>query len=173
MQKSLNRGFTLIELLVVIAIIGILASVVLASLNSARIKSRNAAYLSQVKEYQKALEIYYSDNGTYPNTGSTWACIGTGHPSARCFGSSAYAESTSFSTAFRTAIAPYISADATAGPTNVPYAGALYRPQNGGNNYQILMLFEGLDFNCPIGVASVAASATANELTRCLYTHPL
>ncbi len=66
------RGFTLIELLVVIAIIGILSSVVLASLNSARAKSRDAIRISQLKEVQKALEIYHLDNGTYPSSGGAW-----------------------------------------------------------------------------------------------------
>ena len=50
----------------VIAIIGTLASVVLASLNSARAKARDASRLSQLKEVQKALDLYYSENGTYP-----------------------------------------------------------------------------------------------------------
>lgn len=62
------RGFTLIELLVVIAIIGILSSVVLASLNSARRKGRDARRISDVKQIQLALELYYDSSGTneYP-----------------------------------------------------------------------------------------------------------
>jgi len=61
-----NKGFTLIELLVVIAIIGILSSVVLASLNSARAKSRDAKRVSDIKQLQLALELYFDDNGQYP-----------------------------------------------------------------------------------------------------------
>jgi prepilin-type N-terminal cleavage/methylation domain-containing protein len=58
----LHRGFTLIELLVVIAIIGILASIVLASLNSARQKGRDARRIADLNQYQKALTLYYDDN---------------------------------------------------------------------------------------------------------------
>ena len=63
-----NKGFTLIELLVVIAIIGILSSVVLASLNSARKKSRDARRISDLKQIQLALEMYADANSsTYPD----------------------------------------------------------------------------------------------------------
>lgn len=63
-----SRGFTLIELLVVIAIIGILSSVVLASLNDARQKSRDAKRIADIKQLQLALELYFDSNGTYPST---------------------------------------------------------------------------------------------------------
>lgn len=64
--KSARAGFTLIELLVVIAIIGILSSVVLASLNSARQKGRDARRVSDVKQIQLALELYYDAHSSYP-----------------------------------------------------------------------------------------------------------
>ncbi len=60
--KTNTRGFTLIELLVVIAIIGILASVVLASLNSARDKGANAAAKSSMNNARAQAELYYDDN---------------------------------------------------------------------------------------------------------------
>jgi len=70
MQKITRKtsdGFTLIELLVVIAIIGILSSIVLTSLNSARSKTRDAKRMSDIRQLQLALEFYYDANGTYPN----------------------------------------------------------------------------------------------------------
>ena len=62
------RGFTLIELLVVIAIIGILSSIVLASLNTARQKSRDARRIADVKQIQLALELFFDSNSTYPSS---------------------------------------------------------------------------------------------------------
>lgn len=62
------RGFTLIELLVVIAIIGILSSIVLASLNTARQKSRDARRVADIKQIQLAMQLYYDASSTYPQT---------------------------------------------------------------------------------------------------------
>lgn len=67
-DKSKTKGFTLIELLVVIAIIGILSSVVLASLNTARAKARDAKRLSDMHQMQVALELYYNSFGGYPDS---------------------------------------------------------------------------------------------------------
>ncbi|MBI4086858.1 prepilin-type N-terminal cleavage/methylation domain-containing protein [Candidatus Kaiserbacteria bacterium] len=64
-----NKGFTLIELLVVIAIIGLLASVVMANLNSARAKGRDANRSASINQVQTALELYYDANGAYPASG--------------------------------------------------------------------------------------------------------
>jgi len=66
-MNNKRKGFTLIELLVVIAIIGILSSVVLASLNSARQKSRDARRVSDIKQLQLALELYFDTAGEYPD----------------------------------------------------------------------------------------------------------
>jgi prepilin-type N-terminal cleavage/methylation domain-containing protein len=63
-----SSGFTLIELLVVIAIIGLLASIILASLNTARQKGRDARRVADIKEIQLALELYYDANSGYPTS---------------------------------------------------------------------------------------------------------
>lgn len=65
--KGLDRGFTLIELLVVISIIGLLSSVVLASLSTARASARDSERIAAVKQIQNALELYALDHGgEYP-----------------------------------------------------------------------------------------------------------
>ena len=68
-----NKGFTLIELLVVIAIIGILSSVVLASLNSARQKSRDARRVADIGQLRLALELYFDAVRDYPAVASSLA----------------------------------------------------------------------------------------------------
>lgn len=77
MKKTyLQRGFTLIELLVVIAIIGILSSVVLASLNTARNKGADAAIKSNLANARAEAEIFY-DNGSTSTYDGVCALTGT------------------------------------------------------------------------------------------------
>lgn len=77
-----RKGFTLIELLVVIAIIGILATIVLVSLNTARQKARDARRIGDLRQVALALEMYYDENSGYPNSGAacttaTWGAMAT------------------------------------------------------------------------------------------------
>ncbi|MCX6797540.1 MAG: prepilin-type N-terminal cleavage/methylation domain-containing protein [Candidatus Doudnabacteria bacterium] len=76
-MRNKNKGFTLIELLVVIAIIGLLASVVLLALNSARTKSRDAKRLADVRQLASALELYFNDKNAYPTNSATPAVMNT------------------------------------------------------------------------------------------------
>lgn len=62
-----KKGFTVIELMVVISIISSLSSIVLAGLNTAKAKGRDSFRISQIKEVQKALAIYYSNHSNYPS----------------------------------------------------------------------------------------------------------
>ncbi len=63
-----QQGFTLIELLVVIAIIGLLSTLAVVALNNARMKSRDAKRVSDIKQIQTALELYYNDVNAYPSS---------------------------------------------------------------------------------------------------------
>jgi len=74
-QGQFKKGFTLIELLVVIAIIGLLASIILVSLNSARQKARDTRRISDLRQVALGLELYYdNNNNAYPSvTGCTQA----------------------------------------------------------------------------------------------------
>ena len=61
-----KKGFTLIEILIVVAIIGILASVVLVGLGPLQRQGRDARRISDLKQVQTGLELYYNKNGAYP-----------------------------------------------------------------------------------------------------------
>jgi prepilin-type N-terminal cleavage/methylation domain-containing protein len=74
LRNKNKAGFTLIELLVVIAIIGLLASVVLLALNSARAKSRDAKRLADLRQVASAFELYFNDVYSYP----TMSTVGGG-----------------------------------------------------------------------------------------------
>lgn len=106
-----KNGFTLIELLVVIAIIGLLSSVVLASLNSARGKSRDSRRLQDIHQLQNAFSLYVDDhNGNFPATTGP-ICIGL-NDASKCWngyiinggGGNGYSGSTSLISA----LAPYM-----------------------------------------------------------------
>ncbi len=62
-----RKGFTLIELLVVIAIIGLLSTLAVVALNNARQKARDSKRVSDIKQIQTALELYFNDKNSYPN----------------------------------------------------------------------------------------------------------
>ena len=64
-HQNNNKGFTLIELLVVISIISLLATLAVASLNNARMKSRDARRLSDIENIRKAFDFFYDENGKY------------------------------------------------------------------------------------------------------------
>ncbi len=109
-KTNLASGFTLIELLVVVSIIGMLASVVLVSLQGARNKARDIKLIAEVKQLQNALELYRLDNGKYPGV-----VAGTGKvysDTAGCAGATDLL-STVFDQTFRTKYMPTLPTSLT------------------------------------------------------------
>jgi prepilin-type N-terminal cleavage/methylation domain-containing protein len=66
MHLTSRKGFTLIEILIVVTIIGLLASTVLVGLAPAQRRGRDTRRISDLKEIQNALELYYNKCGHYP-----------------------------------------------------------------------------------------------------------
>ena len=76
MKTKIKGGFTLIELLVVVAIIGILASIVLVSLGTARNKGAEAAVKSNLANTRGQAELFYASNGNSYATVCTNVTVG-------------------------------------------------------------------------------------------------
>ncbi len=72
-----KKGFTLIELLVVIAIIGLLSTLAVVALSTARTKARDAKRMSDLRQIQTSLELYFTDNNAYPIKAAS-TTLGTG-----------------------------------------------------------------------------------------------
>lgn len=140
--KKSGKGFTLIELLVVIAIIGMLSSVVLASLNSARAKSRDARRAADMKQMAVAVELYYTDNGQYP--------IGSGP----CGPGGTYSQPLNIDGTFRGEVVPnYISVlpvDPKPSGGSI-YNGLSYATSPDRQSYVLLMVLEKTNAWCNAG----------------------
>lgn len=76
MDNSKRKGFTLIELLIVIAIIGLLSTIAVTALNTARQKARDTVRLSDMQTLIKAIELYRSNTNTFPPNTGEGACGG-------------------------------------------------------------------------------------------------
>jgi len=118
MKKQKNKlGFTLIELLVVIAIIGLLATLSVVALNNARERARDSRRISDIRQIQTALELYYNTENSYP----TVATAGDAH-------------------SVLVVLSPYLNPipkNPTPDDCNVAWAVEEYQYQGGGNSYTL------------------------------------
>lgn len=140
-MKKGNKGFTLIELLVVIAIIAILSTVVMAGLNSARMKGRDAKRLSDVKQMQAAFELFFDSCGGYPS-----ALQSTANQSAS--GASCGSSVT---------LGSYLATIPTPPTPQATPTGYTYAPVSSGASYTLVFGLEG-----PSGSLVTAGTHTAS-----------
>lgn len=143
-----KKGFTLIELLVVVSIIGLLSTLAVVALGSARVKARDAKRVADVRQISTALELYYSDVGSYPNT---YATPSSGLPLgidgvSRCLSSGSAFAATCTGTTFMGAVPADPSATGTPGtcstsPTAISHY--CYFAPSGGQSYEIHFYLEG------------------------------
>lgn len=144
-MKNNKRAFTLIELLVVIAIIGLLATLSVLALNNARAKSRDAKRVADVKQVQTALELYFNDKQSYPDSLTAGGSI----TSTSTTGTSTYMQ------VIPTSPTPNVS-----GVTGCGGALYTYAMQDSGASYTLQYCLEGNVGAIPGRVLHTATNAT-------------
>lgn len=135
----MKKGFTLIELLVVVAIIGMLSSVVLSSLNTARANARDARRQADLRQIQTALELYYNVNNSYPGEVACDTSKGSGTGNCAAYTGDDWDESSQI----HSALVPDYIPDLPVDPLNTGGWYYNYEPQVGGRDYCVGAALEG------------------------------
>ncbi len=143
-----KRGFTLIELLVVIAILGLLSTLAVVALGSARTKSRDSKRLSDLKQLQTALELYYTENTAYP----TGTDVNLGDSNHVCLNKSGWSATLNCSGAYMAKV-----------PTG-PNSGEFYVYNGSTTTFSVTAALEdtmgGLTGNVTLSPAGLSATST-------------
>lgn len=142
-----KKGFTLIELLVVIAIIALLSILAIVALGSAREKSRDQKRISDIKQIQTALELYFADQLAYPVVENSQS-IGTGNYA--CLNSSGFSAS-----GCANAYMAQIPSD--------PSSGEAYTYSGATSTYTITATLEGSISNLSPGKIIITPSGISNQ----------
>ncbi len=162
MQKSgVSRGFTLIELMVVITIIGLLASTILAALNTSRISARDSQRIQEARQFVNALEIYRNQNGRYPCSGGSLLCAAGSVGGAAAAVVKSTSTPTGMAASVRTTLNMNPNNDSVAPEAIVYRVGSASGDNNGTliTTYTILVYQERLTSWCEINVGGAGHSA--------------
>lgn len=147
-------GPSVFEVFVVLVVISIISVAAFVLLNDGRSSSQNVARATQIKEYQKAFEYYYSDNGHYPSfdgNESGSMCLGD-YPDDRCWQKG---ESLGERTELTNALVPKYMNKLPESDTvlfgqnsETTYEGMAYRYKNFGSSYAVEYFMSGNDEDC-------------------------
>jgi len=148
-----KKGFTLIELLVVIAIIGLLSTIAVVALNSARAKSRDAKRVADVKQMQTALELAFAETNGYP-VAASGTVLGAAATKVLCDNAST-AVFQAATTGCTTVFMPLIPANPLPNGTDYTYSGA-------ANDYTITFTLEGKVGSLNLGLVNATPSGMMN-----------
>lgn len=131
MKHKTKSGFTLIELLVVISIIGLLSSVVLGSVNTARQKARDGKRFADLRQFNNAIQLsVLANNGVPPTTGGAW----------KCNNCTTYLDNTFFTTNFVTpGYLPSIPKDPSVPASGVTPSDKGYLYMSNGVDYKVMV----------------------------------
>lgn len=149
-----KKGFTLIELLVVIAIIGLLSTIAVVALNSARTKSRDAKRVADVKQMQTALELAFAETNGYP-VAATSTVLGAGNAKVLC-ADEGVAVLLAAATTCETTFMPLIPLAPT------PPTGNSYTYAGSAATYEILFTLEGAVGSLAAGQVKATPSGMIN-----------
>jgi prepilin-type N-terminal cleavage/methylation domain-containing protein len=144
-----RKGFTLIELLVVIAIIGLLSTLAVVALNSARQRSRDAKRVADIRQIQTALELGFSETSAYPVQTSAvplGSATGTLVLCKNASGVSAWQNSATVPTTCGTIYMGLVPSNPTPGGSNYTYASA------DGSSYSLTFTLEGATGKLQAGI---------------------
>ena len=78
-RKTSKKGFSLVELLVVITIIAILSVVAYTAVGGQTVKAKNSRRMQDISTMQQALEIYFAENSSYPDSLDAGDTVNTHH----------------------------------------------------------------------------------------------
>lgn len=173
-SKKIESGFSIIELLIVFSILVIITAIAILTLGENHKISQNTARIAQIRQYQKAFDLYFSDTGYYPrleNVPTAIICLGD-YPDDKCWnnGTGVLERGT-----IASAIVPKYLNNIHKGESIVfgrgsgtLYEGMIYIQQDYGKQYTINYFMQGNDRSC---ILNGTTSNNIGDDTLCTLTY--
>src|SRR5690606_33000025 len=149
-------GFTIVELLIVIVVIAILATITVVSYTGIQARAGNVNRFTQVRQWDKLIQMYRAQHGSYPDVPDGSYCLSTSFPNDHCreywegrVTDMSYHANSPDNIAFLDALWTFSSSLPTVNPS--PVRSALVGPwlYYWGDGYSIVQAFEGGVDDCP------------------------